>query len=295
MKRVLIVILLILAACSGGGEAPARDSLTGTVGVVVTAENTPDRVIEGEEFPMVFRIDNRGVFPVTSRDPGFFSVSYDKLYLSEEGGISRYPSNAFWLEGRDLYSLGEDTYITYYFSANEINRNSQQVQTEVLFNICYPYESNTTTQICIEQDPYAPAGAVACRGDTVRPNSPGSPIVVEEIDVRSRRLGDNQGIVPTFHITFRNTGNGIPGISACGDQDLSLLNQAEVKAYLLNEELDCGEGIIRFTRNVASIVCAVPDFAPIQRGQGNFATLLSIDVDFIYRDSERVGVTVVRA
>lgn len=307
MKRsaLLVLSLLLLAACSGPQDTGPRE-VTGTEGVVVTPLDNAVEVFENEEFTLTFQLENRGKHSIFEEAPGSYEVSYDRLYLDDSGGQSSFPDNSFWLDGRTQFQDGELAFVNVYMTAREIERFSQQVRTPVLFTACYPYKSIVTSEVCIEQSQRVDSGAIVCRNTAVRPNTPGAPIVVDEINVRTFRrslLGsDTTVVVPQFRITVHNAGDGIPTLSQCDEEPVpDRLNRVRLRAWLLDEELDCDPGNTDleghgFARGRVNVVCTVPDDADLDLlgNTANFISLLTVEMDYVYRESARSDVVIIR-
>ncbi len=294
MRRTLVLLigLLVLAGCAQQAKTTPF-TLTGTDGVTLTNVYAPKNVYAGEDFSLSYDLKNAGITNITSDNPGHLIVSWDKLYTIYNGSVSSSGADTFTLRGKDLYEDGQTSYVTLYFTANQLQRNSQQVTTPIMLTVCYPYASDITTQVCIEQTQRVDQGAVACTPAPVHPDSPGAPIGVKDVEVRTQRVqsGNQLLLLPQFRITLTNYDNGIPSIGACDDPNAQL-NAALVSATLLNQQLDCGSGLVHFTNGDAFILCSVPPSHPVSRGVGNFISLLSIHASYTYRQSDKTEVTI---
>ena len=302
MKRWLLLVLLLLAAGCARTEPTGPLSVTGQQGVVVEEVQVPSTIYQGEEFTLTYALSNEGAYGVSRDEPGYVFVSHDPLYFEYVGLTSRFSENAFFLDGRTPFYEGEDAFVNLHFRARPIERFSERISSPVLATVCYPYASNVTADVCIEQNRNVDQGAIACRNAPVRPPSPGAPIGVEEVVVRSGRadVGGEEAIVPQFRITLRNYGDGVPSVASCVDGDSSLLNTAGIRVSVLNEELACvtsnEEGFVRFSRGRALVTCTVPDASTVvfPATRGNFQSLLSVDLDYTYRESVRTELEVQR-
>ena len=296
---VLVGFFVLLVGC-GPGEV-FDGTVTGQQGVVLSQVQVPQTIYAGEEFSLTYELANKGAVDVLEEDPGHVSVSFDNLYLQELGVSSRFPDNLFWLNGRTRYFEGDDAFVNVHFRANDIERFSNRVSTAVLATVCYPYESRVVSQVCIGQDRATDQGSIVCRNTPVRPSSPAAPIGVDSIEVRPGRntVGGQDVLAPQFRLSLRNYQGGIPSTGACGSGASEELNFARISASLLNERLECessaGEGIVRFSRNTATVVCRLPaDSTMIAAGQANFLSLLSVDLEYTYRESSRTELVVQR-
>lgn len=315
MKRALLalVCVTVLVACTpGANTGDTRDRLDGTQGVHVELFNVPSTVYEREQFPVMLRLENRGAYNVSADNPGYFYVSTDSLYLSRDEYVTRFheAENAFWLRGRQLYVPGEEAVITQYLTAQPIMRQSSEVRTPITVTACYPYQSTTTTQVCIERARFAETGSVACIPRPVRPPTPGAPVGVSEVETRTQSTPDGDVSV-TFRITIRNFGQGIASGQGCVDGEHTTqlnnreLNAVRVSAFLLTEPLECGvsyedddidiyQPLVRLVRGQGTVVCRLPEGAEFASGESNFLSLLTVDIDYSYRASDRAEVRIVR-
>ena len=302
MKKLVVLLFLFVVACGPSGEFTSG-TLTGSDGVVVSMVSSPHSIYEGEEFTLTYSLENRGATSVSEDDPGFVFLSYDALYLEYLGLTSRFSQNSFVLDGRTRFFDGEESYINAHFVARDIDRFSREVSTNVLLTACYPYSTNATVDVCIERDRNPDAGAVACRGGPSRPASSAAPIGIEEVEVRTGRtvIGGEEVLAPQFRITLNNYGGGVPSASSCIDGNSSMLNTASVSVSVLNEPLEClssagEEGLVRFSRNRVTITCRLADTSDtvFPSSMGNFMSLLSVDLDYTYRDSVRTSLVVRR-
>jgi hypothetical protein len=296
VKWIVILALLILVSCGPAGERSGAQVLSGSDGVVLSVIHSPRQVFEGEHFSIAFELENKGLADV---DAGLLSLSFDSLYLRHDATVP--DANQFSLRGRDRYRQGDKGFMTVYFSANELQRASRMAETAVMMSACYPYYSTITQNVCIERDAFVESGAVACRNIPLRPPTPGAPVGVSSIQANSVRTsvgvlagGQEEFVVlPSFRLTLRNYGGGLPTVGDCGSED-AIINAVRVHAYLLDAPLDCGDGLVRFTRQEAQVLCRLPAEHAILREGGNYVSLLNVELEYTYRDSERVEVRIVR-
>ncbi len=306
MKRAILLLLLFAAACTFGPQEPTGpDNLQGTRGVDISIISMPGFVYENEQFPVVFSLNNRGVANVSPANPGRFVVSVDPLYVERDqyiapGGFEGL-EGGFFLDGRELYILGEEVYITQYLTARPIQRQSERITTPLTITACYPYETRMTTQVCIERARVIDPGSVACVNRPVRPPTQGAPVVVHEVETRAMPAADGEGVSLSFRIVLKNAGGGIAGTSGCFDNQINTqLNQVDLRARLLTEDLECGTGedpfvaTVRLNRGEGVVTCRLPDSSVLPPAQNNFLSLLSVDIDYSYRTSDRAEVNIVR-
>lgn len=298
---LLIAVAFVIGGCTSG-PSPSSGSLTGTQGVVVSQIQIPNTIYEGEEFSLSYELSNRGAYDISSEDPGYIFVSHDDLYLEFVGLSSQYPENLFTLDGRTRFYEGSETFVNLHFRSRDIQRFSEQVSTNVLATVCYPYESNVNAQVCIESNRNPDAGGLACRNSPVSPPTPAAPIGVDQVEVRTGRamVQGEEVLVPQFRIAVRNFGPGIPSSAGCIESNSSLLNTVSFSASVLNEPLVCqssaGEGLLRFSRGRAIVTCTLDENSEMafSTNLGNFLSLLSVDMQYTYRESIRTDLVVQR-
>lgn len=312
MRVWLVFLFIVVAGCMPGAD-PGIDALSGTQGVEVSILQAPSEVYENEEFPVVIEFANRGTANVSEDNPGRFFVSVDSLYLSRSEHYvapSRFSQldRGFFLRGREQYVLGEEVLITQYFTALPIRRQSQRVSTPITVTACYPYKTTLTTQVCIERSRVEDPGSVVCLNRPVRPPSPGAPVAVREVEVRTTAspVGDG-GAVTTFRITIENVGRGTPGARGCDPSEINQdVNHVVLSAFLLNEPLSCGfsiseEGtsdsfstLVPLRQGLGTVSCRLPEGVFLPGASNNMISLLSVEMDYSYRISDRHEVTIVR-
>jgi hypothetical protein len=306
MKRITLIVicfLFLFAGCQQQPETPTE--VTGREGVVLSITDEPREVFEGEEFSITYSLENKGATKISEdsvQGPGLLLFSVDKLYLQEVDRVDRYEDSAFWLEPRTLFAQGETGFVTAYFRARNIDRFSESVNTAVVASMCYPYNSSVTTQVCIEATRDADSGSIACRSTPVIPSTPAAPVGVDKITVSTGR-GPGGQVLPQFRIHVRNYDSGVPATSMCDPLESSQglgLNEVFVSAKLLDEELICEgsgkDGAVRLRNGDGLVTCSVPGTASLRFGEtsANYLSLLTVNIDYTYRDSQRTDLRIVR-
>jgi len=92
---------------------------------------------------IIFQLPDR--MAQLQQNPGYFYVSHDPLYLTYLGASTQFAENAFWLDGRDIYKDGAESFITLQFTANEIQQFTDTVPTKVFLTLCYPFTTGRGT------------------------------------------------------------------------------------------------------------------------------------------------------
>ncbi len=295
----VLLLFLLLSACSKKPDADPVDDLSGTQGIIATSLTDDLEVYGSESFSLEYEIENKGTTDVLPDFPGYFYVSWDPWYLRFTGSRSRFQDQSFWLEGRKPFVSGERTFVTLDFEAYDIQQFSERASTDVTFTLCYPYTSKITQDVCIETTPRVDKDQIACKKTPLTPKTPGAPVIVSKIEVRNTRQStgdDGFGLVtPHFRITINNVGGGIPSTFACNDDfnpSVDSVNSVSVRAFLLNEELDCqssqpdNKGVL-LLNNKAEVICSLPDDTTLDFiiNTGNFQSLLNIELFYFYRES----------
>ena len=264
---ILIVAIFMTASCTSQNNKPADiDVHVGFDGLNIEfLKNTPpQKVFEGDIFPVIVRIKNNGAYSVTENNKAVFSLGVEKDYtkslqLLHKGkidvseGVSS--SAAFSLDGKsNINPIGSEDTISYNIEAGKIDPQSELHQSTVIATVCYPYETFLSSTVCIDTDVnnLRPAKKVCNAQDLAFPNGQGGPVAVTKIETRmlpaqlSAQSPGTEKIKPQFLIYVENK---LPGLviksesarEFCTKSDVSHdnYNIVYVDASLSNQQLTC--------------------------------------------------------
>ena len=242
MKKILLslLILSILIGCSPGSQGPPVDNFrTGNTGLVATFQNNmpPSNIRMGSDVYLVLDIWNRGAHTVEEghiRIINLDSASFRKPTQFPEQTQFRVEGKGlgFSQGGRTLVNLGR-------IQAIDQTTNFQNPSTNIVLNICYPYQTIFTQQVCIDRNVFEIDPNQVCRNTPSQTFSgQGAPVIVSKLEsnmlprqteIQNQDLNvanfDENGtfigvttqqetferflIQPSFDITVRNTGGGV--------------------------------------------------------------------------------------
>ena len=266
-NAIFIAAIFLLASCTLQNSKPADiDVHTGFEGLNIGfLKNTPpDKVFEGDIFPVIVKVKNNGAYSVTENSKAVLSLGVEKDYtkslqLLHKGkievseGVSS--SAAFSLDGKSsINPIGSEDTVSYNIEAGKIDPQSEFHQSTVIATVCYPYETFLSSTVCIDTDVnnLRPAKKVCNAQDLFFPNGQGAPVAVTKIETRmlpaqlSEQSPGSDRIKPQFLIYVENKMPGlvIKSESAkdfCTKSDVSHddYNIVYVDAALSNQQLTC--------------------------------------------------------
>ncbi len=328
------VLLLLLTGCDLFNPPPSVDYHTGTYGAMMEfmGNTPPDTVFEEDEFNVDIKIWNQGAFDLNGTCPfeGYLYPEYDKGYLtllsisysSLGSEIRSYcdnrpldtvnPPAVVRLAGKSLVNpSGEMEMYDFLFKANPLVGQRESPETTVRFKLCYPYETFFAKQVCIDKDIYdLDQAATVCQSETLSFDGQGAPIAVTQIEpTMVTRNVVEQGkqvyhIIPSFRITIRNKGNGIPVLLNNTPPDVACLamgadtndyNKINISASIAGTQLICTPEVLRFKDDEATAVCKVKEGDYLSSSTtSNFLSVLTIKLDYLYVDYLAEEVSIMR-
>lgn len=244
MKKFLLIGLLIgvmiVSACTGDGGAPATDTyIGGNMGVEMrfSPSAPPDRVADAggqETFDIVLELENKGENLVLLEDafisikgfpPEAFGVSAGDLVNihPEEDLIPRIKTaDGTIIEPPIIYATVSDLQYQYTEPGN--------VQYPIRAEICYLYETNVATKLCLKRNLNKDDDNDLCAVNSPRSvSSSGAPIQVSRIQ-QSAAGRDKTRF--TFTIENRASGDVFKELNGCEE-----INAYEDKVFVEIENL----------------------------------------------------------
>jgi hypothetical protein len=326
MKKYLLIMLLIIAGCSSGGEFTNVNYFTGGQGVVTEfAQNTPPRnVYEDTPFLLGANIHNRGA----TNTNGKIIFEYDSFYFTGSGRVE----STFSLVGKQPdYPRGQVDFSSGpELKVRNIEGLRQAAQTRISASVCYPYRTHLTDFFCIDTDVFGTQQNILCRSRASHGySSQGAPIAITNIVptviprgfvegntiVTASSTVDESGILrrldqntentrllalqPSFEITIKNIGQGMvfqtnSGLDACEASSLRELGRVTVRANLSNNiALNCNPNPVILRDGTATTRCTVPDDDLITTSS-SYQEVLSVYLDYYYLDQTSTEVTINR-
>ncbi|MBI2650368.1 hypothetical protein HYX04_03565 [Candidatus Woesearchaeota archaeon] len=327
MKKLILIIFFILftAACTGTSTKKSQDIdvRVGFDGLKTEfLKNTPpQKIFEGDKFPVVIRIKNAGAADIKKENAAFISLGFEKDYtknielLTSENVKSLLEAKTqntatFSLEGKSVINQkGGEEVVSYNLVAGKVDPQSEFHSSAVIATLCYPYETILDTTVCMDTDPnnLRPGKKVCRLQDLAFANGQGAPAAISKIEVQmlpsqeSQQSSSGSGkIIPQFLIYIENKGSGIvikkdavKEFCTQGKIGYEKFNTINVKAFLSNQELDCQpketkgstekQGYVKLKDKKDMIRCTLKE--GIDGRQDAYLSPLKIDMNYGYTQS----------
>ena len=325
IKLLLALLLLsfLLASCTTGGSGQGAFSFhsfknvkqttnyyTGTDGLVVefSQDAPPREVYEGSEFDVQAYIQNKGAFDVVGDYPvewTFFAdsaiVSKPELISSLEGSYIQ-AGQAIELHGKSYnYENGEGEYFSFNrYKAKPIIGNFQEDDVKFYLEMCYPYRTYFSDEICIDTDIDGTnkRPQVCHREDKKYSQGQGAPVSITAVE--SLMVPRGAYVQPQFIIHIKQNGNGIISFfndslyaaRACGPVDErineSAVNKVNMLVSLGNDTLTCLPNPPYFKDGEMTVECILSE-DKILGMSSNYLT--NLNVELWYLNTKRFDVT----
>lgn len=303
MKKEFLIglsILLVLVTACAGSQSSTNYHL-GTQGVVLEKlSSNPDKVYEKETFALGLMLKNQGAADTTN---AVLMANFDDYFLelADESIVSK--TQQITLEGKSLESpSGGADYLEYVLTAKELGVIRTSVESKVNFNLCYNYNTDLTTEVCIDtRTRTADERTYACKGkDYTSSNGQGAPISITKIESEMMLVGDN--VRPVFRIYIKNSGQGYtlnPELGLCTNptQNAAELNKVKVSAWIsTGTPLDCTPEIVRLVdgETIARCIVSSGDLNDFARNTVNYLTVLRVLLEYDYVDSQTIDIEINR-
>lgn len=270
------VVAFILIGCQQVGPQDQTRTYTGTNGVTMTFEdNSPPRsVYDNQAVPVSLRLHNQGTTSI-NESTGLLHAELNTqnlYYLTSAGTIQ--PSTTVELDGKsNVRPRGEEQSVVF-GQFQTANRSAigevQSAEETVQARICYPYQTDFSTTLCVENPYDARRNNPLCTAqDASSYGGSGAPVAISHIENRMVPVGqasqviDRQGLSfyddriigtrdvqeetervvqqPVIQLTVRNIGDGRPALNdgeLCATETRTT-NQVRVDASLGNASLTC--------------------------------------------------------
>ncbi|MGV8151053.1 MAG: hypothetical protein ACP5NV_04960 [Candidatus Woesearchaeota archaeon] len=287
---LLLCVLVVVAACDSGSRI--QNYHVGTKGVVFQPiSSNPAIIYEEEEFALGLTLINLGA---ASIENATLLVNYDDYFLSLQDGSKDAKKLNINLPARSIENpTGGVDYFEYLFKSKTLEVSRSAVNNNINFNLCYAYNTDMTTEVCIDTlSRSAGQGAAVCKAkDYSGGSGQGAPIAIKKIEPEMLRVGEN--LKPIFRIYVENMGNGYslsPIKELCNDptKNAGELNKIHVKAWISADmELSCTPQDPRFVEKELVVRCEVKseDLINFNKNLASRMTVLRVRLDYNYVDS----------
>ena len=317
-----MISLFLIVSCggqTGGGKSSIKDVHKGIEGISIEfLENAPpERVYHESDFPAVVTLENIGAYTIENDDAVVLlgiEDQYNKLKRIDSvkiGDSEEEKKVYFKMDGKTtLNPKGGRKIITYDLEAEPIDPQSESRESTIFATICYPYQTDMSTSVCIDTDELNLKGSpkVCDVEDISLSGGQGAPMAVTKVE--SRMLRKEGNIVPHFIIHVENKGGGVVfrtddnvhesvkkicSKDAISHEDKNF-NTVFVTAYLGPEIddnlLDCSpeepdkpenkdKGYVRLIGDKDIIRCTYKG-TPISENRGTYKSPLIVKMDYGY-------------
>ena len=308
---ILIISLIIFLTSCNGGETPITkfNPYQGSDGVVMELLDNapPDQIYEEDSFNVVVKLHNKGAYDI-SRDNGewvYFRIVYDPFYFDMyENYNSQYATD---LTAKDLFDhYGQFITKEFLLQSKKIEGQRENPTSKMLFNLCYPYQTLVTEDVCIDRDPFnLDVRDKPCTSRDITLTDQGAPIAVKKIEPRMPTKIDNDQVwvKPNFQITLKNVGGGnvirrtnelLDKQCIVKDTDQQYWGSINVTAKLGNFDLDCSPEYATFYDGEALVNCQLPGDGFILLSPVSQPDVLVINTSYIYVTAESHDISILR-
>ncbi len=352
---MLLLLFVVLSGCTEQrGKTPMTiDYHKGTEGVRFNfVGHVPLSLYENEIFHLVLRMENKGAFDIDAREYtlyGLVTYSFDPLYfedvtreeenfqgvldmeslqsqlLSIIGLYGETILNGFQLAGRSIdFPDGQTEIYTYEFKAKPVLGQREEVDSNIFFQFCYPYQTTFSTKICMDFDKEdRDARSTVCQGreEYSFGGGQGGPIAVTKVKPHIRvtpqynteNIVEGYTIEPEFVIEIENKGDGTPrkfnfvsdhgmisrlchdSLTEADDWNAVWIDGAKIA----DVDLDCSPSleqppVYRLRDNKARFTCKIPEGVEntLQYVSSNYYTQLHLDLWYLYSEGLTKKVTI---
>jgi hypothetical protein len=260
---VLLLAALLISGCrKGNGDVPDLNTIiySGTEGITIEfAPNAPPiRTTEEQKFPIIVKVINKGAAgsPNDVATGAILVVDAEKPRLSVGAleGTTNTDSNSIMLEGRkETHSdVGAADIFKTMATASKIETPTQDrtesIEGLILATICYAYQTELGTGICVDVDPYSISEIEkACTMEPLDFSDQGAPVAITRVEPNVVTLENNDKVVD-LRVYFENVGGGFIVDkerirTACSNSASStsenLYNVVSIEGTLGGNGLDC--------------------------------------------------------
>lgn len=293
LSILLISAIIILSGCGTNiGTTPfATNYKTGTGGIEARflQGSPPSIVFEDRPFEISIELKNTGGYDVVA-DQGVVNIITDPASQLLEAS-----EQTFSAEGKSLNNpQGAIDVKTFQAKAAKIPSPSEQQDSTIQAQICYPYQTDLSASICIDTDIENKLAKKPCKLTNPSFSGQGAPVAVTNVQTELIPLGDK--IIPRFTLTVANKGSGQvvqddlvhtlcqPG---AGQRFLPLIKIEE--ALISDRSLNCRPTELRLDQE-DKIVCTYDQGFPLTLTP--FTTLLNVKLKYGYFQTTSKKITV---
>lgn len=276
MRTIPLLLLMLAAACAPQGIQAPPDIAIGTSAVEPSFVNPPSSILMCQQANILARLSNKGTSDI-SRGVYTFIVEDQILYAPKK-------SDTFTLEGKSKFNpQGGIQQLQLSVKNTGLPPQLESYSTPIILQTCYPYETFSTTNVCIDPDIQNMNPNKVCRPSTVSVGGQGAPVAVTRVEPIMEPIQDS--VIPSFIISIANLGNGkvissSDAQAACTTKQ-PLQGTVQVTADLQAEPLICTPETINLEAGrEAKVKCTAQGYSG--KELGTYQTLLSVTLNYGY-------------
>ena len=298
MKKLVLLIIILLTACQGGGMSTIPQPTpvhTGTQALVFVplVDAPPAKIIEGTSAPLVFTLENRGAYDIEYGKYWLGGIADEYFSISDENTFVNTGENSlgtYTLNGKSKFNpIGGMKVVTRQIEVKKL-KGTQQISNQLISPLlCYPYQTKATINICIDTDPFNPLSTQTKVCNYKQPitltGGQGGPLAVTSVETRMiQSTKTKDAFNPQFTIYLQNAGRGRlvkkeNFMDFCeGRTQKELLDLVTVTGFLSDHPLNCTTPRVDVTGT--SLLCTVNK--AILSTRGSYIAPLQITLDYGY-------------
>ena len=327
-QLLLVFILLFITSCGDGGETHTidLDFHKGTKGVEFDVLGVMGEIYEDTAFKIIINVFNNGAYDLPEANGGYVNLNLEEDYMclsdgqncltTQNAGAAIKPLG--YLKGKSIFNpSGDFEILKYYVHVKDIDKQSFQHTSNVGISLCYQYQTDLITDICI--DPYFYEQSTIEKPCVVKDltfSGQGAPLVVTKIE--NKMLSDGKDSVrPMFIIHVSKTGDGeiinkemvnkVCTADPLGPNAFNVVHLRELEFMVgntlykhdinnENSNLKCNflnkKSETKLNQGKAKIKCTA--IKPINKDSGTFSTQLKMIFDYGYTYSKSKSVVIKR-
>ncbi|MFP4423904.1 MAG: hypothetical protein ACLFP2_01605 [Candidatus Woesearchaeota archaeon] len=294
MKKLLLIgIVIFIVACQQGEDRTyERDIYKGSEGIIMefARDSPPDQVMQKQNFPVGFIIENRGASDVNE---SYISLIVEDEFIDvlEWNDINTKTTKfgTLSLRGKDQTNPeGEKKRAVIQMKSKEL-KDMVETQTSLLsINLCYNYNTLFSESTCIDSNIFETTDRKkSCEIETLTSSGTGAPVAITEI--KPQMLAhDSSTITPEYKLTIKNVGDGQIINSgktekACTSESFSHkdFNDVEISvAQLSGHNMDCEPNPVKLRDGKATTFCRLPGGVSVEAG--NYKTTINFQLRYGY-------------
>lgn len=293
----LLVLMLLIVGCAKKAETPTGPFVGGENGLEIgyVSGEPPESVFDNnqEDFDITVKVENVGEFDIPANKviATLSGISAPDFSISNPNIILKNPLEGTHKVNSEIIKGDEDE--LRFENAKYKHDLVADFSTSVRTDICYLYETKTTTKACLKRKATQRDIDDACQvnNDNIRVDNSGAPIQIS--GVRERSAGTNE-VQLTF--TVENMGSGITYppdtfTNTCvRKQDKEDRLKIEVRTGSNRHTVKCAQlndgasGEIKLSENKRPLRCTIST-ANAPDGGGAFEEPINIIASYFYKNA----------